>query len=114
MGENIKVIIEREHNNFNKIYLYLNSELGQCYAYEFSAYLLARLFPMLEFKEIRDEGCSRTVSACVPLQFVVNQFSDSNVTVGDEFIRVIIDDLKLCSQWKADFNEMRRLEVSGR
>lgn len=114
MDECLKEIIEKESKNYNKIYLYLNSELKQYSAYEFSAYLLVRMFHMLELKGITDEEGDRVVSVSVPVSFVIEQFSGLNVMVSDKFVRVSIDELKLCLQWKADFNELKRMGLSGK
>lgn len=111
MDEYFKGIIERENKNYNKIYLYLNSELKEYVAYEFSAYLLVQMFQMLELKEAADEEGGVIVSVCVSLPFVIEQFSGLNVMVSDKFVRVTIDELKLCLQWKADFLELKKKEI---
>lgn len=102
----LKGVLQKEKKNFNKIYLYIDTENNLCYAYEFSAYLLTRLLGSLELKE-RTESGTIVFSTQLPIQSVVNCFSGPNTSVGDDFIRIDIDEPRNCIQWKAEFNELK-------
>ena len=103
-----KRMFERENKNYNKIYLYLDSEKEVYNAYEFSAYILKRLFDTLELnEEVKQElGTILYVVQFSP-EFVVDRFFSDNVTVGNKYIKVVIDDPSRCIQWKADFKELK-------
>lgn len=102
-------MLERENKNYNKIYLYMNSEKDLCNAYELSAYMLTRLFNTLELdEEVNRELVTILYVVRLSLQFVIDQFSGDNVTVGDNFIKVVIDDPSRCIQWKAEFAELKK------
>lgn len=103
---NLKKMLEQEKDNFNKIYLYIDAETSLCYAYEFSAYLLTRLLDSLELKE-GIESEMLVFSAQLPIQSVVKQFSGENTAIGDDFVRIIVDEPRNCIQWKAEFNELK-------
>lgn len=102
-------MFERENENYNKIYLYMNSEKDLCNAYELSAYMLTRLFDTLELdEEVKRELVTILYVVRLSPQFVIDQFPGDNVTVGDEFIKVVIDDPSRCSRWKAEFAELKK------
>lgn len=103
-------MLERENKNSNKIYLYAYSDAGDFLynAYEFSAYLLTKLFDTLELKkEVKPEsGITLYVVHLTP-EFVVEQFLGPNATVGDLFIKVVLDSPALCIRWKGEFKELK-------
>lgn len=104
-----KKMFERENKNYNKIYLYLDSEKDLYNAYEFSAYMLQRLFDTLELdEEVKRELVTILYVVQLSPQFVIEQFPDDNVTVGDRFIKIVIDDPSRCIQWKAEFAELKK------
>ena len=104
----MKKMFERENKNCSRIYLYADLEKGVYYAYEFSAYILTKKFDMPELKEeVNPEiGTILYVLELSP-EFVVEQFHGPNITVGDAFTKVILDEPDHCIQWKADFNELK-------
>ena len=102
----LKEVLENEKKNFNKIYLYIDTENSLCYAYEFSAYLLTKLLDSLELKKKTESG-TIVFSVGLSVQSVVNQFSGENTAVGDEFVRITVDEPRNCIQWKAEFNELK-------
>lgn len=112
---NLKEVLENEKKNFNKIYLYIDTENSLCYAYEFSAYMLTRLLDSLELKEKVEYG-RNVFSVGLSVQSVVNQFSGENTVVGDEFVRITVVELHNCIQWKAEFNELKtnRQKANGK
>ena len=103
-------MIEREKRNTHKLYLYADLEKDIYYAYEFSAYLLARLFDSLELEEdVHSEVPAILYVVRIPPEFIVRQFSDSNTTVGDNFVKVVLDDPERCAGWKEEFENMKIL-----
>lgn len=104
-----KRMFEKEKKNYNRIFLYVDSEQEMCRAYEFSAYLLTRMFDSLEMQEEtkRELGTILFVTR-IPLETIVKQFTGPNTTVGDRFIKVILDDPSRCVQWKAEFSELKK------
>lgn len=102
----LKEVLEKERKNFNKIYLYIDTENNLCYAYEFSAYLLTRLLESLELKEKAESGTIIFFTQ-LPILSVVKCFSGPNTSVGDDFVRIDIDELQNCIQWKAEFDELK-------
>lgn len=47
----LQKILEKESKNSHNIYMYVDMENDRCIAYEFSAYLLTRLFKALKLAE---------------------------------------------------------------
>lgn len=103
---NLKEVLEKEKKNFNKIYLYIDTENNLCYAYEFSAYMLTRLLDSLELKEKTESG-TIVFSTQLPIQSVVKCFSGPNTSVGDDFVRIDVDEPQNCIQWKSEFKELK-------
>lgn len=104
-----KKMFEKEKKNYNKIYLYVDAEQEMCRAYEFSAYLLTRMFESLEMQEeTKRELRNILFITRIPLEAVVERFSDPNTTVGDRYIKVVLDDPSRCIQWKAEFVELKK------
>lgn len=102
-------MFERENKNCNRIYLYMDSERDLCNAYELSAYILTRLFDTLELdEEVKRELVTILYVVQLPPQFVMDHFSSDSITVGDKFIKVVIDDPNRCIQWKAEFSELKK------
>lgn len=108
-------ILKREEGNYNKIYLYIDVERNRCHAYNLSAYLITKLLGTEEF-ELKKENDMETViyTLHLPLQLVVDQFDGNHTQVGEQFIKVTIDDLPRCIQWKLEFEtlEVQRQENS--
>lgn len=103
-----KEILEREKKNYNKIYLYIDAESNLCYAYDFSACIVTKLFDVQNtgIKEV--SGIETPVYTLqLPLQFVVEQFDNFNTLVDDQFIKVIIKQLSRCIQWRVEFEELK-------
>ncbi len=95
-----------EKSNRNAIYLYINADY--CTAYEFSAYLLSKLLEGLKLDEMRVP----TVGAIfyfvkLPIENIVKHFSGYNVTVQDEYIRIVLNDEVRCPGWRNCFDELK-------
>lgn len=107
-------ILEREERNYNKIYLYIEAENDQCRAYDFSAYLITNLFEAQKL-ELREEADLETIiyTLQLPLQLVVEQFDDNYTQVGEQFIKITIDNLSRCIQWKLEFEELKMVQQSS-
>lgn len=103
----LHVIYKKESENNNNIYMYVEKE-DICCAYGFSAYLLTRLFGALKLKEEKKSELGTIVFVTqLSIQFVVDNLSGPNTSVGDDFIRVIIDNPSRCIQWRAEFEELK-------
>lgn len=101
-------ILEREKGNYNKVYLYIDTENDLCYAYDFSAYLVTKLFETQKL-ETKEEVWMETVvyTLQLPLQFVADQFDAPHTLIDAQFIKFIIDRLPHCIQWKFEFEELK-------
>lgn len=107
----IKKILEKEKKNYNKIYLYIDAEQEICHTYELSAYLLYKVFDSLEILEETDKYLETTFFFNkVPLEKIVERFADSNTTVGDRYIKIVLDDPNRCMQWRAEFEKLKKLQ----
>ncbi|WP_320889086.1 hypothetical protein [Bacteroides sp.] len=97
-----------EKSNRKMIYLYIDEDY--CMAYEFSAYLLFRLFnEKVKLEEKRmPEAMSIFYFAKLPLQFIVEQFSGPGVMVQDDYIRIVLDDEIRCPGWRNSFDELKK------
>lgn len=109
MTMDFKRMFKKENNNYNKIYLYLDTEKKLYSAYEFSAYMLTRMFDTQKLsEEVRQDMNTILYVVRLTPPFVVEQFSGNNITVGDRFIKVVLDDPSRCIQWKAEFSELKK------
>lgn len=97
-----------EKSNRKMIYLYIDND--DCVAYEFSAYLLFRLFnEKVKLEEKRmPEAMSIFYLAKLPIQFIVEQFPGHNVMVQDDYIRIVLDDEIRCPAWRNSFDELKK------
>lgn len=107
----IKKILETEKKNYNKIYLYIDTEQEICRAYELSAYLLYKVSDSLEILKGTDKYLETTFFFTkVPLEKIVERFTDPNTTVGDRYIKIVLDGPNRCMQWRAEFEKLKKLQ----
>lgn len=100
-------MIEKENTNRNRIFLYMADD-GFCLTYEFSAYLLTRLFDTLKLEEEKfPQAGAILYVARVSAGLVVEQFSGTETTVGNNYIKVILDNEPRCAQWRKEFDELK-------
>ena len=107
-------ILEIVEINYNKIYIYIDAENDQSRDYDFSAYLITNLFEAQKL-ELREEADLETIiyTLQLPLQLVVEQFDDNYTQVGEQFIKITIDNLSRCIQWKLEFEELKMVQQSS-
>lgn len=107
----IQQILTLENKNTHKIYLYIDLENDLFIAYDFSAYLLTKLFDTLELKILKLKVSDKEVAIYVtgiPDRLVVNTFTGHNTTIGEQYIKVILDDIVTCTRWRVEFNERKK------
>lgn len=89
---NMNEIIKKEEQNHGTIYLYVDKV--HCIAYEFSAYMLAQIFPSLELKRevVLEVG---NVLFVIQLSFksIIELFTDSVAVLGHGYIKIDLDAL---------------------
>lgn len=107
----IQQILALEKRNTHKIYLYIDLENNLFIAYDFSAYLLTKLFDTLELKILKLKVSDKEVVIYVtgiPDRLVVNTFTGHNTTIGEQYIKVVLDDITNCTRWRAEFDERKK------
>lgn len=101
-----QIINRIEKSNRNAIYLYIDADY--CMAYEFSAYLLSKLFEGLKLKETRlPKAGEMFYFVKLPIQSIVEHFSGYNVMVQDDYIRIVLDYEARCPAWRNNFDELK-------
>lgn len=105
----LQKILEKESKNSHNIYMYVDMENDRCIAYEFSAYLLTRLFKALKLAEgvIPGTGIYFYVTR-LPLRFIVDHFDGHNTSIGEEYIKVVLNNKKNCSKRRTEFDRKKR------
>lgn len=97
-----------EKSNRNMIYLYIDVENETCVAYEFSAFLLTRVFNTLKLEEEKIPVVGAIFfKTKLPLKSITDHFKGNNITVGDEYIRIVLDDEPRCPAWRNIFDELK-------
>ncbi|UVQ47470.1 hypothetical protein NXY11_04280 [Parabacteroides faecis] len=41
-------------------------------------------------------------------QLVANTFTGHNTTIGEQYIKVVLDDIITCTRWRVEFNKQKK------
>ncbi|WFE84399.1 hypothetical protein [Parabacteroides chongii] len=106
----IQQILALENKNTHKIYLYIDLVNNLFIAYEFSAYLLTKLFDTLELKAQKLTTSEEEVvyTTRIPDRLAVKTFTGHNTTVSEQYIKVVLDDIIACTRWRVEFNKRKK------
>lgn len=104
---NIKEIADLEKSNRNYIYFFATED-EDFIAYELSAFLLARLYPsiQLEWKDFHIANGPLLI-ARFSLNFCKDNFCNGNTLVGNDWVRVELEDVMSCESWINEFKNLR-------